>query len=71
VAQLGVTQTRRQSFVAAMADLALEQQGEPFEMRELGGLAGSLQVAAGFDHAFEAEFAQLIEGGMSKHEVVS
>src|SRR5690606_17284690 len=55
MAQPGVAQAGLEPLVAAMADLALEQQAEPFEMGERGGLAARVDLAAGFEHTVEAE----------------
>jgi hypothetical protein len=71
VAQLGVAQTGGESLVAAMADFALEQQAEPFEMGELGGFAAGLDFVAGLEHGVEAELAELVERGMSEHDGAS
>jgi hypothetical protein len=54
-----------------MTDLAIEQQAKPFEMGEVCGLIGGLDVATGLDHAVETELAQLVERGMGEHDVVS
>ena len=46
MAQPSVTQPRQEPPVAAVAELAIEQQAEPFEMGERGALAAGFDLAA-------------------------
>ena len=61
----------RQPPVAPIADLAIEQQGEPFGMGEGRGFAGGFEFAEGLGHAGKAELVELIEDGMGEQGSVS
>jgi hypothetical protein len=71
MAQPGITQARRQAPVAAMRDLAVEQQAEPFGMGQLSGIGRGFDLGEGIGHAGEPELVQLIEGRVAEHDVVS
>jgi hypothetical protein len=67
MAQPGIAQAREQPSVAAIGDFAIEQQAEPFGMRQGRGLTGSFDLAEGFGHAVEAEFMHQLERWMGQH----
>jgi hypothetical protein len=48
MAQLGIAQAGRQALVAAMGDLAVDQEAEPVGMRQVGALAGGFEFGEGF-----------------------
>ena len=69
MAQPGIAQPGEQALVAAIADLAIEQQAEPFGMGERRGFAGCFELGEGLGHAGKPELVQLIEGGMGEQGV--
>ena len=52
---------------AAIGGLAVEQQRQPFGVREITGLLLRFELDEGLDHAVEVERSQLVEGGMGEH----
>ena len=71
LAQLGVSQPRRQPLVASQRRFAVEQQREPFGVAEARGLAAGFDVGEGLGHAVKAERVELIEGRMGEQGVIS
>ena len=71
MAQPGITQTSEQAPVTPIADLLIEQQGEPFGMGERGGLSGCFDLSEGLGHAVESELMKQIEGWMGEQGLVS
>src|ERR1700730_18161592 len=71
VAQPGIAQSCPQPPVVAFRDFAIEQEGEPFGMREIGALRIGLQLGEGARHAGEPELVHLVEGWMGQHDQVS
>jgi len=71
MAQPSITQARRQTPVAAVRDLAVEQQAEPFGMGQLRCRGVGFDLGESLSHAGEPELMQLIEGRVAEHEVVS
>ena len=51
----------------AVADFAIEQQCQPFGVREIAGLFLRFELGKGGGHAVEPERSQLVESGMRKH----
>jgi hypothetical protein len=54
LAQSGIAQPGGQPLVAAMSELAIDQQPEPVGMSERGGFVGGLELDKGLGHAGEA-----------------
>src|ERR1700757_5043561 len=61
LAQSGIAQPGGKPLVAAMGELAIDQQSEPVGMSERGGFVGSFEFGKGLGHAGEAQLAQLVE----------
>jgi hypothetical protein len=57
LAQSGIAQPGGQPLVAAMSELAIDQQPEPVGMGERGGFVGGLELGKGLGHAGEAQLA--------------
>jgi hypothetical protein len=70
MAKLGIAQAGKQAPVPSIADLVIEQQGEPFGMGQCRGFSGRFDLAEGFGHAFEPELMQQIESGIAFLTVV-
>jgi hypothetical protein len=51
----------------ATGGLAVEQQGQPFSVREIADLLLRLELGEGLRHAVELERSELIESGMCEH----
>ena len=51
LAQSGIAQPGGQPFVAAMGELAIDQQPEPVGMSECGGFVGSFEFGKRLGHA--------------------
>ena len=51
----------------AVADFAIEQQCQPFGVREIAGLFLRFEFDKGIGHAVEPERSQLVESGMREH----
>jgi hypothetical protein len=66
VAQPGITQPCPQSSLVALGGFTVEQQAEPFGMREIGALRIGLQLGEGTRHAGEPELVHLVEGRMGQ-----
>ena len=69
---LGVAQVRRaqaclQALGTAIGHLSVDQQGEPFGVREVLGHVLLLQLDEGIGHAVELEGSELVEGGVCQH----
>ena len=71
MAEPGVAQAGEQAPVPPIADLAIEQQGEPFGVGQRGGLTGCFDLAEGHGHAVEPELMKQIEGWMGEQGLVS
>src|SRR5947209_13245721 len=71
MAKPGITQTSEQAPVTPIADLLIEQQGEPFGMSERVGFSGCFDLAEGLRHAVESELMKEIESWMGEHGLVS
>ena len=61
LAQSGIAQPGGKPLVAALGELAIEQEAEPVCMSERGGLVGSLELGKRLGHAGQAKLAQLVE----------
>ncbi len=59
--QPGIAQASEQAPVTPIADLLIEQQGEPFGMGEHGGFSGYFDLIEGLGHAVESELMKQIE----------
>ena len=66
LAQSGIAQPGGKPLVAAMGELAIEQEAEPVGMSELGGFVGGFELGKGLGHAGQAKLAQLVEHWMGK-----
>ena len=66
LAQSGVAQSSGKPLVAAMGELAIEQEAEPVGMSEHGGFVGSFELGKRLSHAGQAQLAQLVEHWMGK-----
>ena len=66
LAQSGIAQPGGKPLVAAMGELAIDQQPEPVGMSERGGFVGSFELGKRLGHAEEAKLAQLVEHWMGK-----
>src|SRR3954470_2524981 len=64
LAQSGIAQPGGKPLVAAMGDLAIDQQPEPVGMSERRGLVGGLELGKGLGHTGQAKLAQLVEHWM-------
>ena len=61
LAQPSIAQAGGQAPVAAMGDLAVEEQPQPVGMAERRGVACGFQFGEGLRHAGKAELVQLVE----------
>ena len=61
LAQPGIAQAGGQALVAAMRNLAIEQQPQPVGMTERRGFARGLELAEDLSHAGKSELVQLVE----------
>src|SRR4029077_17950421 len=66
LAQSGIAQPGGKPLVAAMGELAIDQQPEPVGMSECGGFVGSFELGKRLGHAGQAKLAQLVEHWMGK-----
>ena len=57
LAQSGIAQPGGQPLVAAIGELAIDQQPEPVGMSERGGFVGGLDLGKGLGHAGQAQLA--------------
>jgi hypothetical protein len=57
--------------VTPIADLLIEQHGEPFRMGERGGFGGCFDFTEGLGHAVESELMKQIESWMGEQGLVS
>jgi hypothetical protein len=57
LAQSGIAQSGGKPLVAAMGELAIDQQREPVGVIERGGFVGGLELGKGLGHAREAKLA--------------
>ena len=71
MAQPGIAQASEQASVTPIADLLIEQQGEPFGMDQRGGFGGCFELSEGLGHAVESELMQQIDCGMNEQGLVS
>ena len=71
VAQPGKAQPGPQTTFVALGGLAVEQQGEPLGMRQLGALRVRLQFGEGTRHAGEPELVQLVDRRMGQQGNIS
>ena len=69
--QPGIAQASEQAPIAAIADLLIEQQAEPFGMGQRCGFSGCFDLTEGLGHAVKAKLMELIEGRMSEQDVIS
>src|SRR6202045_4199520 len=67
LAQSGIAQPGGKPLVAAMGELAINQQPEPVGVSEHGGFVGSFELGKRLGHAGQAKLAQLVEHWMGKH----
>ena len=56
---------------AAIGGLAVEQQRQPFGVRQIAGLLLRFELDEGLDHTIELERSELVEGGMCEHQASS
>lgn len=63
MAKLGISKSGGEALVAAMGDLPVDQETEPFGMGQPADLAGDLDLGDGLGHAGKAEMMELLEGG--------
>ena len=71
MAQPGIAQASEQASVTPIADLLIEQQGEPFGMSQRCGFIGCFDLTEGLGHAVESELMKEIEGWMGEQGLVS
>jgi hypothetical protein len=71
MAQPGIAQAGEQAPVTAIADLLIEEQGEPFGMGQCRGFTGCFDLTEGFCHTVETELLEQIEGWMGEQDGVS
>ena len=69
--QPGGTQSGLEAPGVAIGSLAVEQQRQPFGVREIADLLLRLELDEGLHHAVELERSELVEGGMGKHRLSS
>ena len=67
VAQSGIAQPGGETLVAAVGDLAIDEEGEPIGMGEGRAFAGSFKFGEGLGHAGKPEVGELIEHRMGQH----
>ena len=67
MAQPGKAQPAAQPTFVAFGGFAVEQQSEPFGMRQRGAGRVRLELGEGARHAGQAELVELFEGGMGQH----
>ena len=68
VTQPGGAQSGLEALGVAIGRFAVEQQRQPFGVREITGLLLCLEFDEGLRHAVEFERSELIEGGMDEHQ---
>src|SRR5947209_3953602 len=66
LAQSGIAQSGGKPLVAAMGELAIDQEAEPVGVSERGGFVGSFELGKCLGHAGQAKLAQLVEHWMGK-----
>jgi hypothetical protein len=66
-----VAQPGEQALVTPMAELAVEQQSEPFGMAQCGCFGGGFDIAEGLGHAGEAELMQQLKRRMGERGRIS
>jgi hypothetical protein len=66
LAQPGIAQAGGQALVAAMRNLAVEQQPQPVGMAERRAVAGGFELGKGLRHAEKSELVQLVEHRVGK-----
>jgi hypothetical protein len=66
MAQPGIAQAGEQAPVPSIANLLIEQQGEPFGMGQRGSFSGCFDLTEGLGHPVEAKVMKQIEGGMGE-----
>ena len=71
VAQPGARSRLWKRWVVRLRRLAIEQQRQPFGVREILGRVLRLQLDEGVGHAVELERSQLVDGWMCQHCVSS
>jgi hypothetical protein len=71
VAQPGIAQPSPQLPIVALGGFAIEQEAEPFGVREIGALRVGLQLGEGARHAGEPELVHLVEGRMGQPDQAS
>jgi hypothetical protein len=67
VTQPGAAQPALEALGVAGCRLAVEQERQPFGVRQIGGIILSLKLDEGVGHAVELEGSQLVDGGMGQH----
>ena len=67
MSQLGAAQPALEPRSVALGGLAVEQQRQPFGVRQITRGVLRLQFDEGLGHAVELERSQLVESGMRKH----
>ena len=67
VTQPGIAQAGGEALVAAMGDLAIDEETEPIDMGEGCAFAGGFELGEGLGHAGKPEFGELIEHRMGQH----
>src|SRR5205085_10743661 len=70
LAQSGISQSGCKPLVAAMGELAIEQEAEPAGVSERGGFVGSFEPGKRLGHAGQAKLAQLAEHWMDKQRIL-
>lgn len=71
MAQPGIAQASEQAPIAAIADLLIEQQAEPFGMGQRCGFSGCFDLTEGLGHAVESELMKQVERWMGEQGLVS
>ena len=67
MAQPGIAQPGGKALVAAMGNLAIDEETEPIGMGQGCPLAGGFEFGEGLGHAGKPEFGELVEHRMGQH----
>ena len=71
VAQSGIAQPGGKALVAAMGDLAIDEQAEPIGMGQGCAFAGGFEFSEGLGHAGKSKFGELVEHWMGQQRPFS
>ena len=71
MAQPGSPGAGLEALQASQRRFAIEQDGKPLAVTESAGFRLGFEVLKALGHAVQAEFTELVEGGMGQHDLVS